>query len=363
MRLKLRVAAWSGVLCRVLLAQVLISLAVTNGISRSPADQSTGADVPPESSIHVSVLGLFHPHEVIVSPSADQALVLHLGDETLVLEKSSGVDSATIRTFADRLIITAGSRVIQATTLTCSGRKDDAVDFVLAIHNKIARHYHGTLQIEPSAGALVAIVTMGREIAVASVMAAESGPGIPLEALKAEAIAARTYFVAARGRHPDFDFCDTTHCQFLREPPAPTSAAAVAAWVTRDLVLAYNSRPFAAMYTRSCGGRTRTPAELGLPSAIYPYYSVECKYCRAHPFRWTRRISAQNAAQVRNSDESARLLLDRRLGWNAIPSDAFSVEKRADQIVLSGVGQGHGIGLVRPGPELWRKRALVSKKS
>src|ERR1039458_7897639 len=41
----------------------------------------------------------------------------------------------------------------------------------------------------------------------------------PSEALKALAVAARSYFVAGKGRHRDFDFCDTTHCQFLREAP------------------------------------------------------------------------------------------------------------------------------------------------
>ena len=57
-------------------------------------------------------------------------------------------------------------------------------------------------------------------------MAAESTPDAPSEALKALAVAARSYFVAGKGRHREFDFCDTTHCQFLREPPASTSAAA-----------------------------------------------------------------------------------------------------------------------------------------
>jgi SpoIID/LytB domain protein len=172
---------------------------------------------------------------------------------------------------------------------------------------KITRHYHGTLEIKPSGGALTALVAMDLETAVASAVAAESTPDTPLEALKAQAIAARSYFVASRGRHLDFDFCDTTHCQFLREPPVPDSAVANAAEATRGLVLAHDSQPFAAMYTRSCSGRTRTPAELGLPSAAYPYYSVQCEYCRSHPVRWSSRISARDAAAVHSSDESTRL--------------------------------------------------------
>ena len=75
-------------------------------------------------------------------------------------------------------------------------------------------------------GELVPVVSMDLETAVASVVAAEQVAGTPLEALKAQAVATRSYFVATRGRHRGFDFCDTTHCQFLREPPASGHPAA-----------------------------------------------------------------------------------------------------------------------------------------
>jgi stage II sporulation protein D len=189
---------------------------------------------------------------------------------------------------------------------------------------------------------------MDLETAVASVVAAEGTAEAPSEAMKALAVAARSYLVAGKGRHRDFDFCDTTHCQFLREPLAsPTAAQAISA--TRGLVLAFQSQPGAAMYTRSCGGRTRTPAELGLPPAAYPYYSVDCKYCRRHPSRWESRLSAEDAATLHNSNESSRLRLVRRLGWSAVPSNNFVVRKEGGQNVLRGVGRGHGIGLCQAG--------------
>ena len=103
------------------------------------------------------------------------------------------------------------------------------------------------------------------------------------------------------------------------------------------------------MYTRSCSGHTRTPAELGLPSAAYPYFPVECKYCRAHPVRWVSRISAQDAAPLHSSDEAARLNVVRRLGWAAVPSNDFVIEEEHDQVFLKGTGQGHGIGLCQAG--------------
>jgi stage II sporulation protein D len=245
--------------------------------------------------------------------------------------------------------VTAGARVVRASKLTVNGRKNDPVDFVLAVPEKIRRRYHGTLEIRPLTGSLAAIVTMDREAAVASVVAAESMPETPLEALKAQAVAARSYLIASRGRHREFDFCDTTHCQFLRNPPPANSGAARAAAATRGLVVAYNLFPIAAMYTRSCSGNTRTPEEVGLSPVAYSYFSVECEHCRAHPVRWSRQVSAQDAATLHSSDESARLDIDRRLGWNAVPSNTFTVKTDRDQVFLEGTGEGHGIGLCQSG--------------
>jgi SpoIID/LytB domain protein len=88
-----------------------------------------------------------------------------------------------------------------------------------------------------------------------------------------------------QGRHHGFDFCDTTHCQFLREPPGADHPAFLAARETAGLVLAFRGAPIAAFYSASCGGRTRTLAEAGLEAAAgYPYFSVECAYsARRHP--------------------------------------------------------------------------------
>jgi stage II sporulation protein D len=285
----------------------------------------------------------------MLSANGGDALIVHAGRQSFVLEKSSGLSDAHFSIARDRIVLTVGARTVRGSVVQVTSRKNAAADFQLAVPGKITRHYRGTVELRPGSGALTAVISMDLETAVASVVAAESTPEVPLEALKAQAVAARSYFTAGKGRHHDFDFCDTTHCQFLRESPAPGTAAAKAASDTRGLVMVYQSRPFAAMYTRSCAGRTHTPAELGLPSAAYPYYSVECKYCREHPVHWQRRITAKDAEGLRNSSETARLNLDRRLGWNTVPGNDFSMQKEDDHVVLRGTGLGHGIGLCQSG--------------
>jgi stage II sporulation protein D len=239
--------------------------------------------------------------------------------------------------------------VLKARRVTVTNRQSQATEFELAVPGKIRRRYRGMLEVRVVGAVLMPVVTMGLEDAVAAVVAAESSPDAPLEALKAQAVAARSYFAAAGGRHRDFDFCDTTHCQFLREIPVAGSEARRATDATRGLVLAYEARPFAAMYTRSCSGRTHTPTEVKLPAGVYPYYPVECAYCQAHPQRWQSKISEHDALLLHSSDELSRLKLTRRLGWSTVLSNDFISKKDGEFVRLEGVGQGHGIGLCQAG--------------
>jgi peptidoglycan hydrolase-like amidase len=301
-------------------------------------------------NVRIGVLGLFHPRQFELSAPAGSALVVHIGGESAVLEGSSGVNIAHIHVRGDNVVLDVGGRVLRASELTVTSRESGPVDFNLAVPGKIKRHYRGTLELKPDFRGLTAVVTMDLETAVASVVGAEGTVDTPSEALKALAVAARSYFVAGKGRHRDFDFCDTTHCQFLREPLA-SNTAAQAISATRGLVIAYQSQPLAAMYTRSCSGRTRTPAELGLPPAAYPYYSVDCKYCRQHPSRWESRLSAADAETLHGSNESSRLRLGRSIGWSAVPSNNYVMRREGEQAILQGVGQGHGMGLCQAGAQ------------
>jgi stage II sporulation protein D len=209
------------------------------------------------------------------------------------------------------------------------------------------------VDVTPAGAELVPVVSMDLETAVASVVAAEQMEGTPIEALKAQAVAARSYFVAARGRHHGADFCDTTHCQFLRESPAADHPATRATRDTTGLVLAYRGAPIVALYSASCGGRTRSLVEAGLHAAdgAYPYFGVDCSYCMRHAHEWDRRLAwdrdAQQLEAVRS--EAARLVVGRRDGWSVVPGNNFEASRDGDALVLHGRGAGHGVGLCQAG--------------
>ncbi len=299
--------------------------------------------------VRIEVFGLFHPHQLSLRPARGTALMVQTGDETFVLEESSARNFLQIQVLHDHLQAEVGGRAIEASTIHAGSRNQTSGGFILEVPGKIRRLYLGALDVSVDSGILLPVVTMDLETAVASVVQAESEPGTPIEALKAQAIAARSYFSATKGRHHGLDFCDTTHCQFLQELPASNSPAAAATLATQGLVLAYEDRPLTAMYTRSCGGRTRTPVEIGLSAHGYPYFPVACSYCARNPFRWSRSFSREDTTGLLASSETARLQVDRRLGWDAVPSNNFTVHTEEKGVRLEGTGQGHGVGMCQIG--------------
>jgi hypothetical protein len=224
-------------------------------------------------TVRIGVFGLFRPVELTLRSAEGWALLIDADGQRTTVE-GGGPFRCALRQGA--VACAANGDTLRARRVTAEVRGGG--EFVLGVPGKIERRFAGRLDITAGAGALVAVIVMPVEAAVASSVAAESPPGAGIEALRAQAVLARSFYLASRARHADFDFCDTTHCQFLRDVPKPDSPAARAARDTSGTVLAWGGRPLAALYTASCGGRTRALKDP--PPGEYPYFAVECPYCR-----------------------------------------------------------------------------------
>jgi hypothetical protein len=227
------------------------------------------------AAVAIGVFGLFHPREVEIEPWGTSRVEVRCGGSAVrVLEGSR--------------------RARLGSNCTSAGLKGAETDFVLSVPGKIRRHYRGLLKTtrDPN-GELIAVVTMTLETAVASTVAAEAPPDAAPAMLEAQAIVSRSYFAAGRGRHRAFDFCDTTHCQFVRDPPAEESPAGRAARVTVGQVLSYREHVFAAFYAARCEGLLGPlPAERVGPDD-YPYFAVRCEYCLRHPLKVEAKANAR----------------------------------------------------------------------
>ncbi len=298
----------------------------------------------PDPLVRIGVFGLFHSRRLTVHSHEGRAVELRCGDRTLRIE---GGQSVEVTLQGESIECRSGNIAVQVLQAEITNPR---TDFALEVPGKMERHYRGSLEIVPAGRELLVTVAMPRETAVASIVAAETPSALSFEALKAQAVVTRSY-LAAGPRHKDFDFCDTTHCQYLVAPPALGVAVAEAALATRGMVLFYEGRVICALYSARCGGRTRTLADIGLDGRDYPYHRALCSSCIRAPDAWTRRLEGPEAASLirQPGNEMARLRLVRERGWQAVPSNNYRIAATATGVTLEGTGSGHGVGLCQRG--------------
>jgi stage II sporulation protein D len=278
------------------------------------------------------------------------------------------------------------------------GNTDSGSDFYVSGHYEL-RPVSGPLfsgsypaHIERREGRLLVIVTMPLEEYIAAVLMAESGDFENVESQKAMAVVARTYSMRFLGQHEveGFDFCDTTHCQVFGWKGA-NAAVRAAVKATRGEVLRFEGKLAQTFYHQNCGGTTAAAQE-AWPAVTEAYLTSHADaYCAARgvlkwesairvadldralrsaglaaPAGWkmieilsrsesgrAQRLKLADGAggEARVSASTFRFAVDRALGWQKIRSDLYDVRNASEQIVFSGRGAGHGVGLCQAGAE------------
>jgi stage II sporulation protein D len=220
---------------------------------------------------------------------------------------------------------------------------------------------------------------------VAGVLAGEAAVLRSDEALKAMAVAIRTYAVRLRGRHAaeGYDFCTSTHCQRLALAAITPRVEAAAAQTAGELLWFQGKLAFTP-YSSNCGGRTEDIAQVW-PGVSAPYLKGrDDPYCPRSSWHWSgdpgkiasaleraglrtphtleaiavaQRTASGRAAVlvlrgagefVRISASSFRFALGRELGWNTVQSERYEI---GPNLAFEGVGAGHGVGLCQRGAD------------
>jgi stage II sporulation protein D len=124
--------------------------------------------------------------------------------------------------------------------------------------------YRGSLVLQPGPGRVDAVNHVGLEDYVRGVVSSESPASWPAEALRAQAVAARTYAITTSKRGAGFDHYADTRSQVYDGVAAerPTTDAAVAGTAGQVVTLA--GKPVVTYFFSTSGGRTEN-AEFGFP--------------------------------------------------------------------------------------------------
>ena len=98
---------------------------------------------------------------------------------------------------------------------------------------------------------------------LAGVLPYEIGPSSPLEALKAQAVIARTWgiFNSDRFKMDKYHLCISTQCQVYKPPKIKNKKVQKAIKATSNLILTYKNQPINAFYHGSNGGVSATAGE------------------------------------------------------------------------------------------------------
>jgi stage II sporulation protein D len=158
--------------------------------------------------------------------------------------------------------------------------------------------YRGKLQLRPAAiGGLNAINQVGLEDYVRGVVAGESPPSWPSEALRTQAVAARTYAITTSKGGDGFDQYADTRSQVYNGISGERATTDTAVAATSGEVVTYKGKPVITYYFSSSGGRTENVENVFLGATPRPWLkSVDDPYDGASPLHtWVARMSLREA--------------------------------------------------------------------
>jgi stage II sporulation protein D len=235
----------------------------------------------------------------------------------------------------------------------------------------------GDVVVRIHRGQLQLINVIALEDYLVGVLGGEMPKSFPLEALKAQAVAARTYAL-----HKKLEaFGQQVHLgsgvlsQVYKGLKSEDRRTREAVEATRGLVLTYELTPIEAYFHASCGGRTESGSD-ALGRDLPYLQSVDCPCAKMPVSHWNLTLRASEveaalgrggvrggslAVVARSQSGRARRIqlapgrsLDavsfrERLGYDRVRSLSFDVTRRGDGFALVGRGYGHGAGMCQWG--------------
>ena len=149
------------------------------------------------------------------------------------------------------------------------------------------RTYRGTIEVFGNARNTFTVVNeLPLEQYLLGVVPNELSPTTfgQIEALKAQAVAARTYVTRNVGQYKNegYDVCSTDACQVYQGQGTEHPLSSQAVMETRGMVATYQDQPINALYSSTCGGRTED-AENIFDEKIPYLVSTSCEYKHPEP--------------------------------------------------------------------------------
>jgi SpoIID/LytB domain protein len=155
--------------------------------------------------------------------------------------------------------------------------------------------YRGSIEVSLDGGGVTAINQLGMDSYIRGVVAGEMPSSWPLEALKVQAVAARTYALATAKTTGAFDQYPDTRSQVYRGVTGESVRSDAAVSATAGQIVSYDGVPAVTYYFSTSGGHTENVEFSFVGSLSKPWLvGVPDPYDTQSPYhRWTVRFSAR----------------------------------------------------------------------
>lgn len=199
-----------------------------------------------------------------IAVSSPDGLSLYSADGSNVSKKSSAIDGYTFVNLKNNgssvAVLDAGGNTI--TTLKGDGTECVASSALLSSDSSVTiggvSYRGGAMPYINSSKQMNVINYVDIEDYLRSVVSVEMSPSWELEALKAQAVAARSFILSNANAHKSqgFSVCASTHCQVYGGVRKEADKTDQAVRETSGKVIYYEGQPVAAFYYASSGGHT-----------------------------------------------------------------------------------------------------------
>ena len=245
------------------------------------------------------------------------------------------------------------------------------------------KKYCGGVRLNKVNGALNVINLVPLEEYLRGVVSKEMSPSFPLEALKAQTVAARSFAMKNRHRHEaeGFDLCATTHCQ-VYDGFNDFESIARAVDETRGEILMFGGKIADANFHTDSGGMTENVGEVWGTAAPY---LVAVREIFKLGESWTIKVSVKDfssrfgdgfgelksvklspltigkeaddrsssgrvkSAQIVGTKKTVTLTGNDLRRKFSLPSTLFDMRLDGDEVIFTGYGHGHGVGMSQVG--------------